>query len=167
MGKLPIRKISGYICFSLRRSVAKDQIVREQQRADSDARVCYVERGPMIAAGVQDDEIDHVAESKAIGQVSENTREQQRARTQNSIVVSRRAHEVIENCDGGEHRQHDEKPATKRTAFLQLTKSDAGILGVDKLKEAGNDDALVTKPQRPHRPRLRRLIGKVDAESSQ
>ena len=186
MGKLPIRKISGYIllkqpqiytdkhgseldfiCVHPCRSVAKDQIVRQQQRADSNTRVCYVERGPMIVAGVQDDEIDHIAESKTISQVSENAGEQQRTCTQNAIVVSRCAHEVIKNRDRSEHCEHDEEPATERAAFLQLSKRDARVFGVYELKEPGNDHAFVTEAQRFNRPRFRRLVGHKNAQGRQ
>src|SRR5215211_6104974 len=121
----------------------------------------------MIVAGMQDDEIDHVAEPDAVSQVSENARKQQRTRAEDAIVVSRRAQEVIENGDGREYCQHDEEPATKRATFLQLSKRDTGVFGVDELKEPANDHALITEAQRPDSPRLRRLIRQVDAEGSQ
>ena len=42
----------------------------------------------MIVAGVQDDEVDHVAEANTVSQVSHNAGEQQRTSTENAIVVS-------------------------------------------------------------------------------
>jgi len=51
-------------------SAAKNQIIREQQRAKANAGIGDIERGPVIVAGVYQNEIDHKAETHAIGQVS-------------------------------------------------------------------------------------------------
>ena len=109
----------------------------------------------------------HVAESKTISQVS-------RMPASNSehapglIIVSRRAHEVIENGDHGEHRQNDEKPATKQTAFLQLTKRDAGVLGVHELKKAREATRSSPNHSAPYQPTPSTPdVAEVNAEGSQ
>jgi hypothetical protein len=116
---------------------------------------------------MQHAEVDDVAQTRAIGQVAGDAGEQECASAEHAIVVSRRAHEVIKNRDRGEQREYDEKPATKRTAFLQLSKCDAGVFGIDELKETGNDNAFVTEAQRSYGPRFRRLVSHVDAERRQ
>jgi len=116
---------------------------------------------------VQNDEIDHVTETRAVRKVAGNAGEQQRTRAEHTIVVSRRAHEVVEDSNRGDHRQHNEEPAAKRAAFLQLSKRDAWVLGVDELEETGNHHALVTQAKCLDGPRLRRLIGHVQRERSQ
>jgi len=121
----------------------------------------------MILTRMQHDEVDDVAQTRAIGQVAGDAGEQECASAEHAIVVSRRAHEVIKNRDRGEQREYDEKPATKRTAFLQLSKCDAGVFGIDELKETGNDNAFVTEAQRSYGPRFRRLVSHVDAERRQ
>src|ERR1051325_6343197 len=164
MGKLPIRKSSGYIRFHPSRSVAKNQIEGEQQRADRDARVRNVERGPVIVACVQHDEIDDVTETSAVSQVAEDAREQQRARSENTIVIPRRAQEIVKDRYRSKHCQHYEKPTAKRAAFLQLSKRDARVFSVDKLKKPANQHSLFAKTKRFDGPRLCRLVGHVDEE---
>ena len=81
--------------------MTKNEVVGEQQRADRDTRVCDIERGPMIVAGVYDDEIDNVAKADAIGQVTEDAREQQRTSSEDTIVVTWRPHKIIKDRDRG------------------------------------------------------------------
>src|SRR5262249_22301783 len=70
----------------------------------------------------------------------------------------------VQDRDRCRHGQHDEEPATKRTALLQLAKRDAGVFSVNELKKAADYHALFAKAKHPDRPRLRRLIGHVDAK---
>ena len=67
----------------------------------------------MIVAGVHDDEIDNVAETNAISQITEDACEQQRTSPEHAIVVSRRAHEIVKDRDRRERREHYKKPATE------------------------------------------------------
>src|SRR5437016_4129724 len=48
----------------------EDQIIRQEQSAERDARVGNIEGRPVILTGVQHDEIDHKSQPHAIGQVS-------------------------------------------------------------------------------------------------
>ncbi len=147
--------------------MTENYVVRQQQSANRDACVGDIEGWPMIIAGVQDDEIDNVTEAGAIGQVTQDSGEQKRTGAEHAIVVSRCSHEVIKDRDRREHCQDHKKPAAKRTALLQLTKCDAGIFSVRKLKKSGDNDALIAEAKRPDGPRLRRLVSHVNAERRQ
>ena len=76
---------------------------------------------------MQHNEIDHVTEPRAIGQISGDACEQKRAGSQDAIVVSRRAQEIIKHCHCCRDCKHYEEPASEASAFLQLAKSDARI----------------------------------------
>ena len=106
----------------------------------------------MIIAGMQNNEIDHVTEANAIGEIAADAGEQQRASSEHAIVVSGSAYEIVKDRDRGGNRQHDEEPPAKRAAFLELAESDPRIFRVEKLHETSDEHALVAKAQRPHGP---------------
>src|SRR5215213_4798107 len=99
----------------------------------------------MIAAGVQHNEIDNITEAGAVSEVAQNACEQKRTSSENAIVASWSAHEVIKDCHRSQYGQDDEKPPSERAAFLQLSKRDARVFSVDELEEATDDHALFTK----------------------
>src|ERR1041384_3134801 len=105
--------------------MTKNEIICEQQCADSDARICDIERRPVIVAGMEHDEVDNITEPDAIGQVTQDAGKQQRTGSEHTIVVTRRAEEIVKDGDGGSTGQHNEEPAAKRSAFLQMTKRNA------------------------------------------
>jgi len=141
----------------------EDQIVRQQQRAEGDARIRNIESRPMILAGVQLDEIDHEPESHSISQVSGDARQQQRARAQNSIIITRGAKEIKQHRDRSRGRQDYEKPAPKGAAFLQLTERDASILCVDEIENA-TDDGAIFKAHAMNSPGFARLVRQVNPQ---
>src|SRR6187397_2030254 len=114
MGKLPMRKSSGYIrvLYALR-SMAEYKFVSQQQRSDCNAGVRDVERGPVVVARVQHDEIDDVTEKNAISQVAEDTGQQQRASAEHAIVGPGSIEEIVKDGDRGGNRQHDKEPAAE------------------------------------------------------
>src|SRR6185369_1783588 len=132
--------------------MTENQIVREQQCSYRDTRVRDVECGPMIVAGVQDDEVDHVTKPDAVRQIAEDAGEQQRTGSQDAVVVTRRTHEVVKNPGSSQRSERYKKPATERPTFLQVAKRNAGVLRVNELKKTANHDALFAKTQRLNRP---------------
>lgn len=141
----------------------EDHVVREQQRAAGDAGIGDVESRPMIRAGVDQDEVDHIAEPHSVGQVSKYPGQQQRARAQDPIIISRRAKEIEKHGNRRRRREHRKKPTTERAAFLQLAEGDAGVFRVGEIEEAANyGDVFETET--PNSPGLTRLIEKINAE---
>ena len=97
---------------------------------------------------MHDNEINNVPKPDAVGQITGDSGEQERASSKNAIVVSRSAQKIIKNGHGGGDGKHDKEPPSKASAFLQLAKSDARILRVNKIEEAANDSSISTEPQR-------------------
>ncbi len=93
--------------------MTKNKIVGEQQGADGDARICDVERGPMIVAGMYDDEIDNVSEAHAVCQITEDACEQEGTSPEHAIVVSWRAHEIVKDRNRRKRREYYKEPATE------------------------------------------------------
>jgi hypothetical protein len=116
---------------------------------------------------VEQDEVDDVAEARAVGQVPGDAGEQQRARAEHAVVLPRRAEEVGEDGDRRRAGQRDQQPAARRAALLKLPEGDAGILRVGQIEEARHDRHVPPQTQAAHRPRLRGLIDEVDAERRQ
>src|SRR6185503_13933916 len=116
---------------------------------------------------VQHDEVDHVTESLPVRQIAGNSRQQQGAGSQHPVIISRRAHEIIENCCRGHYCQYHKKPTSERTAFLQLSESNARIFSVDEIEKALNDGAIALEAQRANCPGLGRLIDHVDAKAGE
>ena len=143
--------------FRLLSSTCEDQIVRQQQRAEGDARIRNVEGWPMILAGVQLDEIDHEPQAHSISQISGDACQQQRARTQNAIIITRGAKEIKQHRDRSRGRQDYEKPAPKGAAFLQLTERDASVFRVSEIQQA-TDDCAIFKAHAMNSPGFARLI---------
>src|SRR6267378_2005405 len=114
---------------------------------------------------MDDNEINYVPKPGAICQIAGNSRQQKRARSEDSIVVSRRAQKIVEDGHGGCDGQHNEEPATETPALLQLTKSDSAILRINEIEEAADDGSIVRMPQPAHRPRLAGLVDHVDDEA--
>src|SRR2546423_2478576 len=131
----------------------EDQIISQQYSAESYARVRHIECRPVVLPRVQQDEIDHKAKAHPVSEVADDARQQQRRGSENSIVVARRAKEIKEHGSSSDPRQHNEEPATKRAAFLQLAERNPAIFGINKIERAANYcDVLKTKT--PDRPRL-------------
>ena len=78
----------------------------------------------MIRARMHGDEIDYVTQPGAVSQITEDSGEQKRARSQDAVIVSRRAQKIIEDGQRGGYRQPHKKPSCKTSAFLQLAESD-------------------------------------------
>ena len=97
---------------------------------------------------MHDNEINNVPKPDAVGQITGDSGEQERASSKTAIVVSRSAQKIIKNGHGGGDSKHDKEPPSKASAFLQLAKSDARILRVNKIEEAANDSSISTEPQR-------------------
>ena len=112
-------------------------------------------------------EINYVPEPGAVSQVTGYSCEQERASSQDAIIVSRIAQKIIKHCHSGRDGQHNKEPSSKTSAFLQLTKSDSPILRVNKIEEAANDGPIGSESQRAHRPRLAGLINHVDAKAGE
>lgn len=141
----------------------EDQVVRQQQRAERDARIRNIEGWPMILAGVQLDEIDHESQAHSISQISGDARQKQRARAQNSIIIARGAKEIKQHRDRSRSRQDYEKPPPKGAAFLQLTERDASIFRVSEIQQAA-DDCAVFKAHAMNSPGFARLVRQVNAK---
>ena len=116
---------------------------------------------------MHDNEINNVTKTAAVSQITGDSGEQERASSKNAIVVSRSAQKIIKNGHGGGDGKHHKEPPSKASAFLQLTKSDAPILRVNKIEEAEDDSSISTEPQRAYRPRLAGLIDHVDAKAGE
>jgi hypothetical protein len=116
--------------------VTKNHVESQQQSADRDACVRDVERGPMVIPGVHDNEINHVTQAHAICQVAEDAGKQQGASSQHTIVISGSLQKIVKDRDGRGNREHDEKPAAKAAAILELAKRDSRVFRVDKLEKA-------------------------------
>jgi len=101
---------------------------------------------------MNNDEVDHVPESRAVGQIAYDASQQKGARSKHAIVVARRANEVIENRQRCSNRQHNEKPATERSTFLQLTEGNAGIFRIDEVEKSSNNLLVFAIPERTHGP---------------
>lgn len=114
---------------------------------------------------MENDEIDHVAQPRAISKIADDACQQQRAGSQHTVIVSRRPQKIEEYRQRRSDREHYENPPSERAAFLQLPKRDATILGVNEIEEAGDYRSLVAKPECAHRPGLGRLIDHVDTEA--
>lgn len=114
---------------------------------------------------MQDDEIDHIAQANAVSQIPYNSRQQERACSQNAIVVARRAQKVIEHSQRGSYCQYYKKPTSKGPTFLQLPESDAAIFCINQIKEAANNGSLITKPECADCPCLGGLVDHVDAKT--
>ena len=112
-------------------------------------------------------EINYVPKPGAVSQVTGYSCEQERASSQDAIVVSRSAQKVIKHRHRGRDGQPHKEPSSKTSAFLQTTKGDARILRVNKIEEAANDSSISTEPQRAHRPRFAGLIDHVDAKAGE
>ena len=80
------------------------------------------------------------------------------------IVIPFRAQKIKEHGRRGPHRQYHEKPTAKSATVLQLSKSDAGILGVNEIQKSIDQGNVVTTAQPLHSPGLTNLIDQVDAE---
>jgi hypothetical protein len=145
----------------------KNQIIGEQQRANRDACVRDVESWPMPRTCVQDDKIDYLNQPGAIGQITGDARQQKRASSEDPIVVSRRAHKIIEDGYRGGDCKHYKEPTPKTPTLLQLTESDSPILGVNEIEEPVNNCSIITKPKRAHGPSLTGLVDHVDAKTGE
>ena len=116
---------------------------------------------------MHDNEINNVTKTGAVSQITRDSGEQERASSQNAIVVSRSAQKIIKHSHGGGDGKHHKEPSSKAATLLQLTKSDARILRVNKIEEAANDGSISTESQRAYRPRLAGLIDHVDAKAGE
>jgi hypothetical protein len=143
------------------------QIVRQKQRANRDAGVCDIEGWPMIRTRMHGDEINHVSQPGAVSQISDYACQQERTSSQDAVVVSWRAQEIIEDSYRGKYGQHHKKPAPKAPTFLQLTESDAAILRINQVQEAVNNCPILSEAKRAYGPRLGRLVNHVEAETCQ
>src|SRR5207237_9131798 len=85
-------------------------------------------------------------------------------RSEHTLIRSLRVQKIVEHCNDCRYREYYKEPTSRRTALLQLTKSNAAILSVNKGKEAPYQGSVISEAQRPHCPRLRRLIHHVDAK---
>ncbi len=108
----------------------------------------------MIFAGVHDDEIDDVTEAHAIRQISEDAREQQRARAEHAIVVSWRAHEIVERPRSKRPRRVRRRTSDQTIHLLKLAESNAGIFRISKLKKSTDHNVILAEAQRLHGPRF-------------
>lgn len=111
------------------------------------------------------DEINYITQPGAVGQIPYDAGQQERTRSQDTVVVSRRAQEIVEDCQRRGYRQHHKKPASKTSTFLQLAEGNTAILCIDQIKEAADDSSIMSEAQRTHGPRLGRLVDHVEAEA--
>ncbi len=111
------------------------------------------------------DEINYITEPGAVGQIPDDSGEQQRTRSQHTVVVSRRAQEIVKDGQRRGYRQHYKKPASKTSAFLQLAEGNTAILCIYQVKKAADDSLIMSETQRAHGPRLGRLVDHVEAEA--
>ena len=111
------------------------------------------------------DEINYITQPGAVSQIPEDSGQQKRTRSQDAVVVSRRAQEIVEDGQRRGYRQHHKKPTCKTSAFLQLAESNTAILCINQVKEAVNNCSIVSEAQRAHGPRLGRLVDHVEAET--
>src|SRR5687768_7198889 len=153
-------------CFLLF-AVCKNNIIRQQQRPNRDTCVCYIERWPVVLPGVQRDEVDYISESRAVRQVSQNTSQQQRTRTEHPIVISRRAQKIVKDPAGSQRRQHHEEPPTKRSGTLHLAKRYPGVLRINQIEKTRDNCAVIAVSQSTRGPGLRDLVHHVNTEGAQ
>jgi hypothetical protein len=50
-----------------------NHVIRQQYCSDGDARISHIECWPVIITGMDNDEIDHIAKSSAVGQVADDS----------------------------------------------------------------------------------------------
>jgi hypothetical protein len=109
-------------------------------------------------------EIDYISQTNSVCHVTDYAREEKSTRAKHTIVSSGRSPEIKKHRDRCGCCESYKEPPAEGTTFLQLTESDSGIFGVNEIEQTGDNGAILTKPEFTHRPRLARLISKVDSE---
>src|SRR6185503_11443070 len=118
----------------------------------------------MITTGVQCYEIDYIAKANPVSHVAGYAGEKECARAQNTVIGSWRSPEIKQHRDGRSCRQSHKEPTTERTTFLQLAESDSRVFSVNKIKEAFDYSAILTKAELTNCPGLTCLIREIDPE---
>jgi len=123
-----------------------------------DERICHVEGGPVVAAEVDVEKVDHLTNADPIHQIANGAPHDAGHRdpvAETGQVVVRPPNEA--NHDG--HGQSDQKKDTHRLGqVIEHAEGDPTVVGVDDVEESGDDRDRLPAGDRGDDPPLGQLI---------
>ena len=131
---------------------------------DGDGAVSDVEVGPVEAAPVGANKIDHIAEADTVNQVADRTAENQRKGYGGPGGAG-----LEPSQDGDDNHHHEqgdanEQPALPAASPRQEAEGGAGIVDQAEIEQARNDDNTLPHPPDVAQPELDALIQQDDPE---